>query len=96
MGIELSILHIPRLNLSDIVSNIALEQLQVHVGGVILEALSFVAKVDGALKTTGAAGESVRSSEGEGFLDVVLLFVEEILVTEACDSPIEVVRVRQF
>ena len=60
MCIELSELVIPCSNLFDVGVNLSLENIQLHIGSIILQALFLVAQVDGTLQTTRASGKNFR------------------------------------
>lgn len=83
MCIELSILVVPCSNLLNIRINFSFENIQFHLGGIMLQALSLEAQVDGALQTASASGEYFRIGMFESFLHLLLIFVEEILITKA-------------
>ena len=83
MCVELGKFIIPCSNLFDVRINLSLKDIQLHIGGIMLQTLSLVAQVDGTLQTPGASGEYIRIGMFESLFHLLLIFVKEILVTKA-------------
>lgn len=57
MSIELSKLLIPSTNLFNSRINLFLKYLQLHIGGIVLQALLLITKIDGTFQSTCASRE---------------------------------------